>query len=260
MLWGEAIHNIVVEVYDPKRYGKDAEPIISQVHLVPGPQVPWVRWYPFLFQSRGSWFPFQHTHLLSTCKLPGRLYPNHPKLQLWEDPVRAASLPQLGRSWVIHLSHHTLVSPSLAATPGAGKRTAVSSLELLPKEVIPPHEPSQNESCLAGAPGAASKVPCPQFPSPSGKQPGLSCLKVSLLILNFTAQEFLVNQVPKPKRSQKQRYRHPKYGPHLLGCDFVNLNTIFFCFKIWNKDDFNTRSMPNQHKKEKEWLALGMTG
>lgn len=196
MLWREAIHNIVVEVYDPKGYDNCAKPFISQVHLASGSQVSQVRWYPFLFQSSGSWFPFQHTHLLSTCKLQGRLYPNHPKLQLWEDPIRATSLPHLGRSCFIRLSHHTLVSASLAAVPGAGKKTAVASLELFPRDLIPPHKPSQNESCLAGAPGAASKVPCPQFPSPSGKQLDLSCLKVSLLILNFTAEEFLVNQVP----------------------------------------------------------------
>lgn len=169
--------------------------------------------------------------------------------------MRGTSLPHLGRRWVFHLSYHVLVSASLAAAPGAGMGMAVASLGHFPKELIPPHKPSQNESCLAGAPGAASKVPCPQFPSPSGKQLDLSCLKVWLLILNFIAEEFLVNQVSKPKRSQKQRYRHPKYGPHLL--DFIHLNTIFFCFQIWNKDDFNTRSMPNKHQKEKE--ILGMT-
>lgn len=44
MLRGEAIHNIVVEVYDPKGYDKGAKPFLSWVHLASGPQVSQVRW------------------------------------------------------------------------------------------------------------------------------------------------------------------------------------------------------------------------
>ncbi|RMC16208.1 hypothetical protein DUI87_08422 [Hirundo rustica rustica] len=36
---GEAIHNIVVEVYDPKGYDKGAKPFTSEVRLMSGPQV-----------------------------------------------------------------------------------------------------------------------------------------------------------------------------------------------------------------------------
>lgn len=120
------------------------------------------------------------------------------KLSHWKIPAGERTYtspsPGLGTSRFIHLSSHLMVSAWLTTMPGAGRRRAMASLD------------PQNESCLAGGPGAAPKVPCPEVPLPLGKQSGLSWLKAWLLTLNFTAEEFLVLQVPKPKWLQKQKY------------------------------------------------------
>lgn len=169
------------------------------------------------------------------------------KLSHWKIPAGERTYtspsPGLGRSRFIHLSSHLMVSAWLTTMPGTGRRRAMASLD------------PQNECCLAGGPGAAPKVPCPEVALPLGKQSGLSWLKVWLLTLNFTAEEFLVLQVPKPKWLQKQKYI-PEIALTSLNMIWFSLSTTLFWFTVWDKGGFNPRTVPNQNQTEKERLGM----
>lgn len=157
------------------------------------------------------------------------------------------------------LPPHTGFSLADCCARSGQERTAVASLELCPDRLMPLHKPSP-KSVLSGR--------CP-WSSPQGAVPwSPPCHWGSRLTYSSERSDswywisllrnFWCLGHPNEEGCRNKDMDIPTMVLTNLTRIWFSLSTIFFCFKIWDEDSFNPKSVPTQHQKEKE--RLGMAG